>query len=500
MRESKPLTTPRVLGTETEFGIASRDPSATDPITNSLAVIAHYPGISVPHAVWDYENENPLLDARGFEVDGERERPNPDYNRQLNKVLANGGRLYVDGAHPEYSTPECTTPREVVAYERISERILAQCLDEMIRVRGRDQFVLYKNNSDGKGNSYGYHENYMLSRSVPFDRIVKALAPFFVTRPIFAGAGKVGAENQTSPADYQLSQRADFFECLVDLNTMVKRPIVNSRDEPHAEYGKYRRLHVIVGDANMAELSTYLKVGTLAIVLDLLEAGVEMPQIELDDPVLGIKQVSRDLTMKGTLKLAGGRAITALDVQRAYLKAAMDFYACHELDQITKDVLVRWEDVLDRLERDPRLLARELDWVAKRQMMESYMDRKGCGWNDPRVRLMDLQYHDIRPEKGLYYALERSHLIERVVQDVEVSRAEFTPPPGTRAYFRGRCVGKFSKSIYGASWTSVLFDVGNASIKKVPLMDPLRGTASLTADLLDQSDTAEALLSRLKAS
>jgi len=499
MRESTPLTTPRVLGTETEFGIASRDASATDPIANSLAVIGHYPGLSVPHAVWDYENENPLLDARGFEVDGERERPNPDYNRQLNKVLASGGRLYVDGAHPEYSTPECTNPREIVAYERISERILAQCLDEMIRIRGRDQFVLYKNNSDGKGNSYGYHENYMLSRSVPFERIVKALAPFFVTRLIFAGAGKVGAENQTSPVDYQISQRADFFECLVDLNTMVKRPIVNSRDEPHADYGKYRRLHVIVGDANMAEVSTYLKVGTLAIVLDLVEAGVELPQVELEDPVLAIKQVSRDLTMKGGLKLTGGRSKTALEIQRAYLKAAMNFFACHELNQITKDVLVRWEDVLDKLERDPRLLTQELDWVAKRHMMESYMERKGCGWNDPRVRLMDLQYHDVRPEKGLYYTLERSHLIERIVQDVEVARAEFTPPSGTRAYFRGRCIGKFAKSIYGASWTSILFDVGNATIKKVPLMDPLRGTESLTADLLDQSETAEALLARLKA-
>ena len=500
MQEPTPLTTPRVLGTETEFGIASRDAAATDPISNSLAVIAHYPGLSVPHAVWDYENENPLLDARGFEVEGERERPNPDYNRQLNKVLANGGRLYVDGAHPEYSTPECTSPREVVAFERVSERILAQCLGDMARARGREQFLLYKNNSDGKGNSYGYHENYMVARAVPFERLVKILAPFFVTRPIYAGAGKVGSENQTSPTDYQISQRADFFECLVDLNTMVKRPIVNSRDEPHADYGKYRRLHVIVGDANMAELSTYLKVGTLAIVLDLIEAGAEIPQFELDDPVLGIKQVSRDLTMKGSLKLADGRSTTAVEVQRGYLKAAMDYYACHELNQVTKDVLVRWEDVLDKLERDPRSLAGELDWAAKRHLIESYMDRKGCDWNDPRVRLMDLQYHDIRPEKGLYYTLERSHLIERVVQDVEVTRAEFMPPPGTRAYFRGRCIGKFSKSIYGASWTSVLFDVGNAAIKKVPLMDPLRGTASLTADLLDHSETAEALLAKLKAS
>jgi proteasome accessory factor A len=499
MSDANAPTTPRVLGTETEFGIASRDAAMADPITNSLAVIGHYPGLSVPHAVWDYENENPLLDARGFEVDGERERPNPDYNRQLNKVLANGGRLYVDGAHPEYSTPECTNPREVVAFERVAERILAQCLEAMARARGREQIVLYKNNSDGKGNSYGYHENYLVSRAVPFDRLVQVLAPFFVTRPVFAGAGKVGAENQTSPADYQISQRADFFECLVDLNTMVKRPIVNSRDEPHCEYTKYRRLHVIVGDANMAELSTYLKIGTLAIVLDLVEAGADLPQFELEDPVRAMKQISRDVTMKETLKLSGGRFTTALAIQRAYLKAAMNFYACHDLPQVTKDVLVRWEEVLDKLERDPRMLVRELDWVAKRHMMESYMERKGCGWNDPRIRLMDLQYHDIRPDKGLYYTLERSHMIERIVQDVEVTRAEFVPPAGTRAYFRGRCVGKFSKSIYGASWTSVLFDIGNTTIKKVPLMDPLRGTEALTGDLLEQSETAEELLAKLKA-
>jgi proteasome accessory factor A len=500
MQEPTSPPPPRVLGTETEFGIASRDPAAADPVSNSIAVIGHYPGLPAPLAVWDYENENPLLDARGFEVEGERERPNPEYNRQLNKVLANGGRLYVDGAHPEYSTPECTNPREIVAFERAGERILAQCLEQMARVTGRDHCVLYKNNSDGKGNSYGYHESYLMSRAVPFERIVKVLAPFFVTRPIFAGAGKVGAENQTSPTDYQISQRADFFECLVDLNTMVRRPIVNSRDEPHAEYGKYRRLHVIVGDANMAELSTYLKVGTLAIVLDLLDAGADLPQFELDDPVRSIKQVSRDLGMKETLKLTGGRSTTAVAIQRAYLKAAMGYYACRDLSQVTKDILVRWEDVLDKLEQDPRLLARELDWVAKRQMMESYMERKGCGWDDPRVRLMDLQYHDVRPDKGLYFTLERSHLIERIVQDVEIARAEFTPPSGTRAYFRGRCVSKFAKSIYGVSWTSVLFDVGNNQVKRVPLMDPLRGTASLTSDLLDQVETVDALLAKLQAS
>ena len=487
----------RVIGTETEFGIASRDPNAADPVANSIHLIGYYPNLPAPHAVWDYENENPLLDARGFEVDGERERPGPDYNRQLNKVLANGGRLYVDGAHPEYSTPECLNARDVVAFERVGERIVAQALEGITKARGRDQFVLYKHNSDGKGNSYGYHENYLVSRAVPFERITQVLTPFFVTRSIYAGSGKVGAENQTSPVDYQISQRADFFETLVDLNTMVRRPIINTRDEPHSDSAKYRRLHVIVGDANMAEVSTYLKVGTLSIVLELLEAGADLPRISLADPVNAIKQVSRDVQVKESLTLTDGSASTAIAVQRAYLKAAQSYYACHELNQVTKDVLVRWEDVLDRLERDPRSLVRELDWVAKRYLIESYMERKSCGWDDPRVRLMDFQYHDVRPDKGLYYTLERNHRIERVVLDHEIARAEFNPPVGTRAYFRGQCIKKYPTVVYGASWTSVLFDTGQNKIKRIPLMDPLRGTESLTGELLAQAETASALLAKL---
>jgi len=324
------------------------------------------------------------------------------------------------------------------------------------------------------------------------------LTPFLVTRPIFAGAGKVGAENQTSPAEYQISQRADFFECLMDLNTMVKRPIINTRDEPHADAARFRRLHVITGDANMAEVSTYLKVGTLDIVLELLEFGADLPQVELDEPVRVFKQVSRDLEVKQTVKLAGGRPTTALAVQRAYLHAAQTFYTAYGCPSTTQDVLACWDDVLTRLERDPRLLVKELDWVAKRHMIESYMERKACGWTDPRIKLMDLQYHDVRPEKGLFYTLERGHLIERMVGEEEVQRAELNPPTGTRAYFRGRCAQKFSKSLYGASWTSVLLDAGNNTIKKVPLMDPHRGTQSLTRELLDTADSVDELLERLQ--
>ncbi|MEC9006027.1 MAG: depupylase/deamidase Dop [Nitrospirota bacterium] len=490
----------RILGTETEFGIASRHAPLSDPVANSLKLIGCYPSLPVPQAVWDYENENPLLDARGFEVEGERERPGPDYNRQLNKVLANGGRWYVDGAHPEYSTPECSNPRELVAYERAGELVALQSLDLMNRDIGEGQYALYKNNSDGKGNSYGYHENYLLSRKVPFDAVIKILLPFFVSRQIFSGAGKVGSENGASPVDYQIAQRSDFCECLVDLNTMVKRPIVNTRDEPHGDYSRFRRIHVIVGDANMAEISTYLKVGTSAIIMDLLESGASLPLIVLDDPIAAIQAVSRDLFVKRDIKLSGGRATTAIAIQREFLKTAHDFYACHALSPETKDVLVRWESVLDTLEKDPMLLVRELDWVAKRQMIESYMDRKGCGWDDPRVALMDLQYHDIRPCKGLYYALERGNRIERLLLAEEIQQAERVAPNGSRAYFRGICLQKFPQHIYGMSWTSVLFDVGNTTIKRVPLMDPFKGTRQLTNELLDGVETAEELLAKLSAS
>jgi proteasome accessory factor A len=492
------MTIKRAFGTETEFGIATRDPESADPVSNSLFLINHYPHFPSPKILWDYENENPLLDIRGFEVEGERERPGPDYNRLLNKVLANGGRLYVDGAHPEYSTPECTTARDVVLHERAGDRILAAAVRAVEQVRGPGSLLVYKNNTDGKGNSYGYHENYLVARAIPFERVARALVPFLVTRLIFAGAGKVGAENQTSPAAYQISQRADFFETLMDLNTMVKRPIINTRDEPHADPVKYRRLHVIAGDVNMAECATFLKVGAMAIVLDMIEDNWALPAIELDDPVHAIKAVSRDLKVKADLRLAGGKATTAIAVQRAYLKAAQDYYACHELTLPVKEVLIRWEETLDKLERDPRELVRELDWVAKRDLIESYVDRKGCGWEDPRVAMMDLQYHDVRPEKGLYFTLERAHRVERIVMDEEILRAETVAPRDTRAYFRAACVKKWPQEVYAASWTSVLFDVGNAVIKKVPLMEPLRGTEALTKGLLDESDTVGALLEKLK--
>jgi proteasome accessory factor A len=487
----------RILGTETEFGIANMGSEGTDPVSNSIFLVNNYPYLPSSSVIWDYENENPLRDARGFEADGERESPGPEYNRLLNKLLPNGGRLYVDGAHPEYSTPECASPLDLVAYEKAGERILERCVEISEHLKGKEkQLSVYKNNTDGKGNSYGYHENYLVSRQLSFDKIVAQLTPFLVTRQIYAGSGKVGSENRTEPAEYQISQRADFFETRVDLNTMVKRPIINTRDEPHADPARYRRLHVIVGDSNMSEVTTFLKVGAMSLVLAMIEEGREVKGVDLEDPVRSIKEVSRDLTMKKRIKLARGVAWSAVDIQRAYLEQAEDHFS-QSNDPTTKDILQRWRSVLARLEEDPMQLSREVDWVIKKELIESYMERKGCDWTDSRVQMMDLQYHNVVRSKGLYYSLERGNYVERLITEETLAHVQEFPPEETRAYFRGTCLKKFSKEIYAASWTSLLFDPGNGAIKKIPLLDPLKGSRDLVGPLLDKAESVEDLLNMI---
>jgi len=485
-----------LFGTETEFGVAARDPMASDPVSNAILLINSYPHLPAGHALWDYEHENPLRDIRGFEVEGERERPGPEYNRLLNKLLANGGRLYVDGAHPEYSTPECTTPRDVVRYEKAGERAMDLCREIAGRLKGvSDRFIIYKNNTDSKGNSYGYHENYLIARSVPFERLVEQLTPFFVTRQVYAGAGKVGAEPKRDDVTYQLSQRADFFEVLVDLNTMVKRPIINTRDEPHADPEKYRRFHVIVGDATMSEYSTFLKVGTTALLLKLLETGESVSGVQLEDPVGAIKQISRDPTLKCRVRLKGGGTATAVEIQQRYCDAVAS--RMRDAAPWAGEVLGQWAAVLAQLAQEPRQLARRLDWLIKLDLIESYMAKKRIGWDDPKVAMMDLQYHDLRLDRGLYYKLERDGFVDHFLSEEEILAAAEHAPPGSRAYFRSACLKKFPKEVYAASWSSVLFEVGGGVVKRVPLLEPLRGTEELTGALVRNADSVEQLLDKL---
>ncbi|MDQ3951945.1 MAG: proteasome accessory factor PafA2 [Actinomycetota bacterium] len=493
------MATPKICGIETEYGISVRNASEFNPILTSSLLINAYAQPAFKRVKWDYEEESPLRDARGFE------RPAPevaveDDSGLVNVILPNGSRYYVDHAHPEYSSPECSNARDAVIWDKAGERILEASIDaaQAIVPEGERVFI-YKNNSDGKGNSYGCHENYLMDRATPFPSIVKHLTPFFVTRQVFAGAGKVGAENGTEEVDYQISQRADFFEVEVGLETTFKRPIINTRDEPHADPERYRRLHVIVGDANMSELSTYLKVGTTALVLRMIEDDFITDDLTIAEPVRAMRRISHDPRLRETFELADGRTISALEMQWEYLRLSKKYAQDNETDDLSGDVLDRWEDTLEALERDPLLLRDRLDWVAKLSVLEAYRERDGLGWDHPKLQLIDLQYHDVQRGKGIYNKMAAGGKIERLVSEDEVEFAIDHPPEDTRAYFRGECLRRFSNVIVAASWDALIFDVGDEPLRKVPTLEPTRGTKERVQALFDASPDAATLLKNLSA-
>jgi len=492
------MAIPKICGIETEYGIAVQGGGEFNPILTSSLLINAYAKPAFKRVKWDYEEESPLRDARGFEA-GVSEAPSDDESGLVNIILPNGARYYVDHAHPEYSSPECSNARDAVIWDKAGERILEDSIAAaQAIVTDNERVFIYKNNSDGKGNSYGCHENYLVDRRTPFPDIVRNLTPFLVTRQIFTGAGKVGAENATEQCDYQISQRADFFEVEVGLETTFKRPIINTRDEPHADPEKYRRLHVIIGDANMAELSTYLKVGTTAIVLKMIEDDFISDDYSLAEPIRAMRSVSRDLTCRETLELDDGRSTSAVEMQWEYLRLAKKYVQEYEGDdEISNDVLDRWETVLERLEDDPMTLKAHLDWVAKLSVLNAYRERDVLEWDHSKLKLIDLQYHDVRREKGLYYKLVRSGKIDTVVGEPEVAFAIDHPPEDTRAYFRGECLRRFSDVIVAASWDALIFDTGDEPLRKVPTLEPRRGTKESVQDLLDASPTASALLANL---
>ncbi len=492
----------KVCGIETEYGIQQRGAGESNPIAASSVLINAYVAELSRRVGWDFEDESPGNDARGFSRDGAMA---PEVETHLvNAVLTNGARYYVDHAHPEYSTPECSNALQAVLFDKAGERILLQSMEAAARSLPNGQgIVVYKNNSDGKGNSYGTHENYLMDRAVPFGRIVQHVMPHFVTRQIFAGAGKVGTEaGSTNGIDvtYQLSQRADFFEEEVGLETTLKRPIVNTRDEPHADAQQYRRLHVIVGDANLSEVSTFLKVGSTAIVLAMIEDDwFGDKDFTLAAPVQAIRHVSYDLSLSDTLELAGGGTITALELQWELLDLARKYAEDRGLESVGHDVgtevLRRWEAVLTGLETDPLSLSNQLDWVAKYRLLDSYRERNGMSWDDPKLALMDLQYHDLRPERSLFSRLP----MERLVEEDAVIEAISEPPRDTRAYFRGKCLQKWSASIAAANWDSLVFDLGTEPLKRVPMMEPLKGTAEIVDKLLEECSSPADLIARLDA-
>jgi proteasome accessory factor A len=502
------MTVRRVMGTEVEYGVSVPGQPGANAMLLSSQIVNGYGGRpDVPRnrrARWDFEEESPLRDARGFDLGsalGPEYLEAEDDAGLANVILTNGARLYVDHAHPEYSTPEVTNPRDVVLWDKAGERIMAEASRRAAQsVPGQPPIQLYKNNTDNKGQSYGSHENYLMSRATPFADIVRHLTPFFVSRQVVAGQGRVGVGQDGRGEGFQLSQRADFFEVEVGLETTLKRPIINTRDEPHADAERYRRLHVIIGDANLSETSTYLKLGTTSLVLAMIEDKFLTVDLSVEEPVSSLRAVSHDPALKHLLTLRSGRRLTAVQLQMEYLEQARKYVEDRfgdDVDAQTADVLDRWESVLARLEQDPMLCARELDWVAKLRLLEGYRSRDGLGWNSPRLQLVDLQYSDVRPDKGLYARLVARGAMERLVSEDEVLSAVDHAPEDTRAYFRGECLRRYPTQVAAASWDSVIFDLGRESLVRVPTLEPLRGTKTHVGALLDRSPTADALVEAL---
>lgn len=496
----------RIIGTEVEYGISAPGDRTANPImTSTQAVLAYAAAAKVPRRAhrtrWDYEVESPMRDARGYDLGGHR-GPAPiidaDEIGAANMILTNGARLYVDHAHPEYSAPEVRDPLDAVIWDKAGERVMEQAAEFVASVPGSTRLQLYKNNIDGKGASYGTHENYLMDRRTSFDAVVTGLMPFFASRQVVCGSGRVGIGQSGEEAGFQLSQRADYIEVEVGLETTLKRGIINTRDEPHAEPDKYRRLHVIIGDANLAETSTYLKVGTTALVLDLIEAGVDLSDLSLAWPVQAVHTISHDPTLSAVVALADGRELTGLALQREYLARVSAFHdAHHSDDDRAAHVIATWADVLDKLERDPMECADLLDWPAKLRLLEGFRQREGLTWSAPRLQLIDLQYSDVRLDKGLYNRLVSRGSMQRLVTEDQVRHAVHHPPEDTRAYFRGRCVSKFGADVAAASWDSVIFDLGDDSMIRIPTLEPLRGTREMVGELLESAETAAELVEAL---
>ncbi|MEZ5381247.1 MAG: depupylase/deamidase Dop [Microthrixaceae bacterium] len=496
----------KVLGIETEYGILVRGAPEQNPIAaSSLVVNAYVTEVTRtgagPRIGWDFGDEMPANDARG--VLEQYVQP-PDVETHLvNAVLTNGARFYVDHAHPEYSSPEVASARDGVVWDRAGEEVLRRAMTAANGLlEAGEEVLIHKNNSDGKGNSYGTHENYVMERATPFPRIVARATPHLVTRQVFCGAGKVGCElpGRLNGIAYQLSQRADFFEEEVGLETTLKRPIINTRDEPHADPQRYRRLHVIIGDANMSEWATWMKLATTAVVLAMIEDDWPMPELRPMHPVATLRRISWDLTLAETYQTLDGRTTTAVATQRELCALARAWGEAHDTSAVGGDValdevLGEWERVLDDLEHDRERAADRVDWVAKGRLLRGIAERHNLAPDSPRLRALDLQYHDLRPEKCLAHRAG----LRTVVSPEEVVAAVERPPTDTRAWFRGTVLAKFTDQVVTANWDSIVFDTGSSSLSRVPMMEPLRGTEALLGDVVASSATAAELLTKLNS-
>lgn len=496
----------RVMGIESEFGISNPRDASANPMLLSSQVVNAYGNVVMPDRLrrmrWDYDVESPLRDARGFDMsraDADPSQLTDDDYGLANLVLPNGARYYVDHAHPEYASPEVTNPYDAALWDLAGDRIIEKSARLASTLTG-ELLTVYKNNTDGKGVSYGTHENYQVERDVPFTDLIKFLTPFFVTRCIFAGAGRVGLGQDEIEPGFQISQRADFFEAQVGLETTLRRPIINTRDEPHADPDKFRRLHVIIGDANMSHRATYLKMGTTAIVLSMIESGFLSLDFELYDPVTSMHLVSHDYELKTKQRMRDGSELSAIEIQKHYQVSAVAFLAATgEQDEMAHDVVAHWGRILVALESDPMSLVNEVDWITKLSVLNGYRNRDQLLWSDSRLAAIDIQFADLRPEKGISLILQQKGKVDVMFTEAQIAQAVANPPTDTRAYFRGTCISKFCNQIAAASWDSVIFDLGpDTPLKRVSTPDA-RGGIKLTSEaLFARSDDANELLANLE--
>lgn len=380
----------------------------------------------------------------------------------LNVFLENGARFYLDtGCHPEYATPECASPMDVMIYDKAGERILENLLNYAqgkVNEEGfQGELAIFKNNTDFVGNSYGCHENYLADRTSDFYYMAEQLIPFLVTRQIFTGAGKVFRTRRGTV--YHISQRAQHIRQKISGTTTNERSIINTRDEPHAVKEKYRRLHIIVGDSNMSEFATYLKVGTTAIILQMIEDDFLPPTFALRNPVRAIKDISRDLTCREPVPLNNGKKYSALELQKEYLDLAHRYYSTRPMSPEAADIMQKWEYVLTKLEEDPMQLHKEIDWIIKLHLLQAYGERTNLSpeASGDRMLMLDLQYHDIRREKGLYFLLERKGQINRMATEEQIATAMVDPPQNTRAKMRGELIklAKMKRIPYDLDWNYI---------------------------------------------
>ncbi|MDQ1465087.1 MAG: proteasome accessory factor [Actinomycetota bacterium] len=400
------------------------------------------------------------------------------WGRSSNVFLRNGARLYLDvGSHPEYATPECDNVVDLVIHDKAGERTLEGLLvdaERRLREEGiAGDIYLFKNNTDSAGNSYGCHENYLVGRQGEFGRLADVLIPFLVTRQIICGAGKVLATPRG--AVYCVSQRAEHIWEGVSSATTRSRPIINTRDEPHADAERFRRLHVIVGDSNMSETTTLLKTGSTDLVLRMIEAGIVLRDLTLENPIRAIREVSHDPTGRRKVRLANGREASALEIQEEYLSKARDFVARRGADPITARVLDLWERTTAAVSSgDLSLVEREIDWVIKYQLIERYRAKHNLPLSSPRVAQIDLAYHDVNRNRGLYYLLERRGNVERVARDLEIFEAKSVPPQTTRARLRGEFIKRAQEKRRDFTVDWVHLKLNDQAQRTVLCKDPFR--------------------------